>query len=795
MFTNISFQHSLPDLACTQADCILDFNFREKTRFNSPGACSLEYMNGIKIIIEHLLNWDTVNQKSKGEGILGTVEAFGPAHEEQGRKTLHSHWQIWIKELNPKLRTQIFDKNEETRLKAKNEFIGIVDKLLHTSFGPELKVVHNCRDRDQDKIPRPVGKVFKEVNNQTIRNARHKTLCHKIGGKLMYCEHCEEEYSPTDIVNLALESWHSIAVRKGSKADVTFPLKSERLDIAAYTYSYHMDDGCCKEKDPFWGNKDVRQTLLRFKFDQHHWRHRPSCFKKCCECRFYLPDAACPESDIDFGGDMDDVDSFDYHQLVGDVLKMTPWNVKRKRAMGCQYINTHNKNLSEIFNCNTNIQLGDIAQVFYSTLYCGKSTQKEDSEKQQRMNTALNRRLLRIQGEVIDGIRKEEDVQDGFVEGLCRMLSAMNAATSRDVVSATMQHLLVLTGGDRFQFSHDFGNLLVAQLEARLDGADIAVRLRTNRLKGQPKIWQDAYCDDYLHRPDDEEFEDMCVYEMTMLYAKTYKTFSELRHMANQPVIANDKSDSDNDNSDDEQSDDGGEGETEEEGTQTETTEETYDTEDEGTEEEKEEDCDDDSDSDDADPEEQERGDQQMSNNTSDTDVSSNMKKSHSKIAFIKSHPGFHFSYLRKRTKFVIPKVYLPKDRLCTIGLLNLHVKDVDEQTIQLREHYAKMALLMFYPYRTKADLTIRNSHWKLFYRELTRHTSGSTTKFWPKGFQILQNMEDRIMLDKKMSRLNDELSRKTSCEAPDDDDNLGSSKTNIDDDEFQDILKFCNDR
>jgi hypothetical protein len=63
------------------------------------------------------------------------------------------------------------------------------------------------------------------------------------------------------------------------------------------------------------------------------------------------------------------------------------------------------------------------------------------------MNTALNRRLLRIQGEVIDGIRKEEDVQDGFVEGLCRMLSAMNAATSRDVVSATMQHLLVLTGG------------------------------------------------------------------------------------------------------------------------------------------------------------------------------------------------------------------------------------------------------------------------------------------------------------------------------------------------------------
>ena len=139
-----------------------------------------------------------------------------------------------------------------------------------------------------------------------------------------------------------------------------------------------------------------------------------------------------------------------------------------------------------------------------------------------------------------------------------------------------------------------------------------------------------------------------------------------------------------------------------------------------------------------------------MSNNTNDTDVSSNMTKSHSKIAFIKSHPGFHFSYLRKRTKFVIPKVYIPKDRLCTIGLLNIHVKDVDEQTIQLREHYAKMALLMFYPYRTKADLTIRNSHWKLFYREPTRHTSGSTTKFWPKGFRFSKIWRTESCLTKK---------------------------------------------
>ena len=143
--------------------------------------------------------------------------------------------------------------------------------------------------------------------------------------------------------------------------------------------------------------------------------------------------------------------------------------------MGCQYMNTHSKPISDVFNCNTNIQIGDRSQVFYSTLYCGKSTQKEDSERQQRISDSINRRLLRIESEILDGTRTKDEVQDGFVEGLCRMLSGMNAATSRNVISATMQHLLVSNGGSRFNFSHGFGNLLLGQLETTLEGQPIDI--------------------------------------------------------------------------------------------------------------------------------------------------------------------------------------------------------------------------------------------------------------------------------------------------------------------------------
>ena len=131
-------------------------------------------------------------------------------------------------------------------------------------------------------------------------------------------------------------------------------------------------------------------------------------------------------------------------------------------------------------------------------------------------------------GDVLDGTKTNDEVPDGFVEGICRTLSGMNAATLRNVISATLQHLLVSNGGSQFNFSHGFGNLLVGQLEATLEGWAIDVRVRMRIYKGEKKVWQDSASDDYIHRPDSKEFWKMCGYEMTMLFRKTPKTFKEM---------------------------------------------------------------------------------------------------------------------------------------------------------------------------------------------------------------------------------------------------------------------------
>ncbi len=57
----------------------------------------------MQILTECMLKWDIKSISSTGKGILGTVQAFAGADEEQGCKTLHRHWQIWVEDINQTL--------------------------------------------------------------------------------------------------------------------------------------------------------------------------------------------------------------------------------------------------------------------------------------------------------------------------------------------------------------------------------------------------------------------------------------------------------------------------------------------------------------------------------------------------------------------------------------------------------------------------------------------------------------------------------------------------------------------
>jgi hypothetical protein len=75
-------------------------------------------------------------------------------------------------------------------------------------------------------------------------------------------------------------------------------------------------------------------------------------------------------------------------------------------------------------------------------------------------------------------------------------------------------------------FSHGFSDLLVGRMGATLEGQDINVRIRTSKVPGgELKFWPDSLADDYIHRPLQKEFEDICFYDMTSQYKKIYKSY------------------------------------------------------------------------------------------------------------------------------------------------------------------------------------------------------------------------------------------------------------------------------
>ena len=96
-----------------------------------------------------------------------------------------------------------------------------------------------------------------------------------------------------------------------------------------------------------------------------------------------------------------------------------------------------------------------------------------------------------------------------------------------------------------------------------------------------------------------------------------------------------------------------------------------------------------------------------------------------------------------------IPRILLPQGKLCSLEELELQRDKPTEQSHDKREMYAKMALLMFYPFQELNKLTCDGSYWKLFYRELHHHLKNETTKFWKKRFQYTSKYRRRIYSSK----------------------------------------------
>ena len=108
--------------------------------------------------------------------------------------------------------------------------------------------------------------------------------------------------------------------------------------------------------------------ISRYVYNEHSFKHRPSCFKKGVECRFNYPAAINTDWSCDLGlPDNSNIidDSSTSWALLNGIKRCHSFSILPKRNICDLYLNVHNQSVVHFNGFNNNVQLGDPAHIFY----------------------------------------------------------------------------------------------------------------------------------------------------------------------------------------------------------------------------------------------------------------------------------------------------------------------------------------------------------------------------------------------------------------------------------------------
>ena len=348
-------------------DILAEFRVRQEARVNYPGLCAWDYERIIQLVIKHIFSWDEQEQKSNGAGLFAELEAWTLANEEQGRKSLHGHFLLFVKNWNKLLsilqrRTSgSYDElSYSTAAKqAKDFYENACSARLFSDFQAPNGVLREqpvfyhdtCAPRRRAKEMRYS---IKPVSDQDLRDMRHKRLCQQHQGRIATCEKCKKAFSVNEIVSLAMNTH----LAHSDSQCICFPDSTKRLD----RHVYEM------QKDFSWPDKSGKEKAVRYLASNalvnvHYATHANRCFKKGPECYANLPERPFDLTEIVYCDEPDVWSDWCGHKEHRFMFRFYP-----KRQIEDAFMNTHNPAITSILGCNNNVMVGmNGASVFYVT--------------------------------------------------------------------------------------------------------------------------------------------------------------------------------------------------------------------------------------------------------------------------------------------------------------------------------------------------------------------------------------------------------------------------------------------
>ena len=570
LFCNTNKQ-GLPSFGVPESECVSSMLFRKQIRTENPGACAREFNSLRDIIMEVLIGWDSKTGKQVRNGIFGIVEAWCDTTEEQGRFTLHSHILLFIKYFD-QLMTLLWSENEETKTKAKKELLEYFQKIMCSTYDiAEEELIHEMpittTTRQQiSKTTISLEEVSSDVDKnvgdfatssicanhcenisqsdlsishkcrvnpvimekQLLRNLRQKESVKFTNGYVAICPKCHKRFTTKDIVWSAVENWYTTAKTEYPEyfgdLTLTFPLSDDRISLLALRFPYDM-------VNLFSGDSSLKKfirAICHLHFNEHDWKHRPGCFKKGCECRFDFPRWVQGMFDLIFAEEDSTATWYTIYGSRPD-LKASGFSLVSTRGVSDVFMNAHNKAVCTVLGYNNNVSSGGRDMIYYVTLYNTKSNQQEERFPFFKQCVAIAKRMKRINFEENQVAREFDNADDenvaevepSYGKGLGHVLSGICAHLSSSIISATMAWHLVINE-ERFRFSHEFSGIFLSQMEDWLQNQPISFRYR--RCSTTKEGWLDSSLMNYLFRPENDGFDNMCAYEFFSEYELRLKS-------------------------------------------------------------------------------------------------------------------------------------------------------------------------------------------------------------------------------------------------------------------------------
>lgn len=137
---------------------------------------------------------------------------------------------------------------------------------------------------------------------------------------------------------------------------------------------------------------------------------------------------------------------------------------------------------------------------------------------------------------------------------------------------------------------------------------------------------------------------------------------------------------------------------------------------------------------------------------------------------------------MQRRKTIAVPQITSSK-LLPNVKDLKIGKNNVSNETILYREQYAKIALLLFHPFRVKEDLIINGSFWTKYINLMKNN------KLTPTTIKVLQNIQDvnyNCVIGK--TDILDPILKSTSYKKCDEDKKYNKQKKDSDDENYASI-------